>query len=400
MTRFAFLFVVAATAGCGRSSLPVDDDEPRGGDAGAGAQSLDAGLRPSIDAALVDSPFDAAVDAPREPSAKCTGPLKGWSEVDVRLGGDFQRLVAAASSEASGVWLAGGAGPDVKGVTELLRVEVLQRAPRIAEDIALAGTDGWEPLALAVAPERFALVARGPNGDAWLALFARDGTPLERITIDELQRDLGNNMAADVAWAGADIVVAAVRYGEPSDHFVVQRRDSALGARWSEAPWHEPPTTTLSFRFRPNGGVLRTRAALYDVTLAGLSKRPDDVIALGPIGAASSAWTGIDPNGFAQNGFVLEPDNAAIVRGPWPGHQWSGESIPVYESAAGIFITGNVELAPFIGWFSASTLTWIAIPRLGGGGIALGDANNVGAFFVGLEIPHPEQPLRYWGCTR
>ncbi len=387
MSRFAFLLVVAAAACGSRSSLLVPDDN-------AVVVGDDAGIDQRLDAALVDSPVaDARSDASRhDASARCKGRLQGWSEIDVLLGGDFERLVPAAASASSGIWLAGGGRMAVQGATRLMRVAVQQTAPRIAESVSLAGTEGWEPLALALTTAGVALVARAASGDAWIALFARDGTLRQRRTIDELQIDLRYNMEADVAWAGADVIVAALRFGAgATDHFAVQRRDASLAVRWTESP-----TAPQAFRLRPDGSLLRMRAALYDVTQTGLRIDPNPVAALSPIGAASAAWTGID-----SVGFVLERDGAPVVRGGWPGGSFSHNGfIPVYESSAGIFITGNVDLAPFIGWFDATALEWISIPRVGGGGVAFGDANNVGAFFAGIEIPHSEQPLRYWGCTR
>lgn len=378
MARLAFVFVFVGACGS-RTPLLVGDNI-----------EVDSGIRPGADAAINDaSTADARPNAPHDASKRCTGRLQGWAETDVMLGGDFAGLVAA-SPETSGVWLAGGGRADVEGATRVLRVEVRHAQPRLAENVVLAGTEGWQPLALAVSPAGFALVARGARGEAWVALFARDGAITARTTIDELELSLGNNMEGDIAWSGTDVIVAALRFSHP-DRFAVQRRDATLAVRWTESP-----IAPLSFRLRPDGSALRTRAALYAVTSTGLRVDPKPVSALSPIGAARAAWTGID-----SVGFVLERDGAVAVHGAWPGGSFSSNGwIPVYESSAGIFITGNVDLAPFIGWFSATALEWIAIPRLGGGGIAYADDDSVGAFFAGIEIPRSEQPLRYWGCTR
>jgi hypothetical protein len=85
---------------------------------------------------------------------------------------------------------------------------------------------------------------------------------------------------------------------------------------------------------------------------------------------------------------VLERDGFPTARGGWPAGSFSSNGfIPIYESPAGVFITGNVDLTPVIGWFGAAGLTWIAVPRLGGVGVPYGDANDVGLFFAGLELP-------------
>ena len=99
MSRFAFVLVVAAAACGSRSSLLVSDEDPVVGG--------DAGMDQRLDDALVDSPVaDARSDSARhDASARCTGWLRGWSEVDVLLGGDFERLVPAAASASSGIWL-------------------------------------------------------------------------------------------------------------------------------------------------------------------------------------------------------------------------------------------------------------------------------------------------------
>jgi hypothetical protein len=388
MARFAFLLVLMGAACGSRSSLPVPHDEPPLGG--------DAGIAPYDDAAVVDSAVqDAKSEAGRDASARCTGRLQGWSEVDERLGGDFEVLVAAAPSEATGIWLAGGGRVGVQGLTHLLRVEVQDRSPLIAEDVPLESTEGWEPLALAVASTRVALVARGANGEPWLALFTHDGAAAARAQIDELLLDPGNLMEADVAWAGGDLVVAAVRLGH-EDQFLVQRRDASLAVQWSAFPWKEPPTTPLSFRLRPDGSLLRTRSSLYDTAPSGVHLVASGLDAFALIGAAPAAWAGAE-----STAFVLERDDGSVALGKWPGSSWTSNGwIPVYASTTGVFITGNLDLAPVIGWFDATSVEWLAIPRMGGGGIAFADADNVGAFFIGLEIPKPDQPLRYWGCTR
>jgi hypothetical protein len=364
--RFAPVFVLAAAVSCGsRTSLPIDDAK-----------------------GFEDS---AAPEAISEASAQCKGRLQGWSEVDVVLSGDFESIVAAASADASGIWLAGGGRTAVRGETRLLRVEVNRGSPRIAENILLNGTEGWEPLAVAVAKEQIALIARGVDGEPWVALFEYDGNEVQRAAIEPLKPDWANKMEADVAWVGEDVVVAARRLGSP-DPFVVERRSARLFARWSATPAMDQP---FSFRLRPDGSRLRTRSALYEATSSDL-RWSQDRSALSPIGAARKAWTGIDAQGF-----VLERDDGTVVRGGWPGPSWgSNGAIPVYESTTGVFIFGNVEVAPFIGWFTGNELEWIAVPHPSGGGLAVGSDNDVGAFFAGLEIPRSERPLRYWGCTR
>src|SRR5207253_6452166 len=121
--------IATSSAACGsRTPLPIFDDEHADG---AIHPSVDAG---STDASDAGAPRDAST---RDASAKrCTnaGPLDGWFEVDVNLGGDYERLVAAAAWEGSDMWLAAGGRAIENGATRLLRVEVKDGAPRIAED--------------------------------------------------------------------------------------------------------------------------------------------------------------------------------------------------------------------------------------------------------------------------
>ena len=377
-------FIVSlAFAACGsRTSLPGLGEE---------RDEIDAGIQTAVDAGSIATADAAMADATRPDAARkrCPTPLSEWVETDVLLGGDFERVVAAAASDRSEIWLAAGGRASVRGATRLVRVELRAGSPRIAEDIALAATEGWEPLALAVVGPRVAIAARASSGESELAIFSRDGTLVARTSIAALEIEIRYRLEADLAWSGDDLVVAARRFGTP-DHFVVERRDASLALKWSA------PLTSVDFRLRPDGSLLRTSAGLYDVTSSGLRADPSHVTALSPIGAASAAWTGIDATGF-----VLARDGARDVRGGWPGGSFATNGfIPVYESAAGIFITGNVDLGPSIGWFGANDLTWIAVPHLGGGVVPYADANDVGLFFVGIEIPRSEQPLRYWGCSR
>ena len=393
MPRFALALLVAtAVAACGsRTSLPGLDEAPLGD-----AAPVDGGALADAahdDAALRDA---STRDALARTACPLTLPeLHGWAVTDVRLGGDYEGLVAAAASDKSQIWLAGGGRASVLGATQLVRVEVVRGSPRIAETIVLQTTEGWAPLALAVSGARFALAARGASGEALVAVFAHDGTILHRATIDAVEIDLAYTLEADVAWAGQDLVVAMLRMGMGMDHFAVERRDASLTLLWSES-LTPPPLEPASFRLRPDGSSLRTRNALRAVTPSGLGPASPSALLLAPLGAASTAWTGIDPTSF-----VLERDGAGVVRGGWPGGSFGNNGfIPVYESPTGIFILGNVDLGPFIGWFDTTELRWISIPHAGGSGVPYGDADNVGAFFAGIEIPHPDQPLRYWGCTR
>lgn len=371
---------------CGsRTPLPLLDES------GSDAASHDGPDAGSIDA--TDAPVhDAATrDVARK---RCTnaGPLDGWFEVDVNLGGDYERLVSSAAWEGSDIWLATGGRAIENGATRLLRVEVKDGVPRVAESAPLANTEGWEPLALAVSDGKFALAARASGGESKLAVFARDGTLVHQTPIAPLEIDLRFRMEADVAWAGGDVVVAARRFGTP-DHFVVERRDPTLAVRWSV------PLASTAFRLRPDGSKLRTTPTLYAITATELGVEPGQVSPLSPMGAARSAWVGIDPTSF-----VLERDGAPVVHGKWPGQSFASFGyIPVYESSVGILITGNVDLGAQIGLWGAggaNALQWIAVPRQGGGGVPFADANDVGLFMLGIEIPHPEQPLRYWGCMK
>lgn len=344
-----------------------------------------------VDAVLVDAVLaDASSDTPRPDAgpSRCTGPLRGWAEVDMLLGGDYERLVAADAAGASALWLVGGGRTRRNEPARLLRVEIATGIPRVAETIAVPGTESWEPLALATDGMDFILAARGPTGEALLARIERGGRTTASTSVEALRKDLMYRLEADVALRDGDVVLAMRRLGV--DRFVIERRDAALALRWSEA------LTPSSFRLRPDGTRLRTNASLYALEATGLRRMSGAVAVWGTIGATRGAWVGV-----GNKGFELERDDGSTVRGAWPGSTFSGWGyLPAFESTTGVFIAGNVDFAPVLGWFQAGALTWIQVPRSGGAGVPYGEASAVGMFLLGIEIPRPEQPLRYWGCRR
>lgn len=359
------------------------------GSAGERDAAADAPADAALDTPRLDAAPDAALDTPRNDAApsRCTGPLRGWAEVDLLLGGDYERLLAADAPGGTGRWLLGGGRARVSGPSRLLRVEVIAGVPRVAEAATVAGTEGWEPLAFATDGAAFTLAARGPTGEAMLARFDRSGRVSAVASVEALRSDLMYRLEADVAELGDGAVVAMRRLGV--DRFVVERRDAALGLRWSEGL---PPA---AFRLRPGGSMLRTSAALYAVGEGGLGP-PRPAAAWNPIGATRSTWVGL-----GRDGFELERDDGRTARGPWPGASFAGWGyLSAFESPTGVLLAGNVDLGPVLGWFQAESLAWVQVPRLGGSGAPYGDENAVGVFLLGIEIPRPEQPLRYWGCRR
>ncbi len=133
-----------------------------------------------------------------------------------------------------------------------------------------------------------------------------------------------------------------------------------------------------------------------DLDLDHVGVRVGRVVQVGTIGATRSAWVGL-----GNDGFELERDDGRVVRGAWPGTTFPGWGyLPAFESPAGVFIAGNVDFGPVLGWLQSASLAWVQVPRTGGAGVPYGDENAVGMFLLGIEIPRPEQPLRYWGCRR
>ncbi len=89
---------------------------------------------------------------------------------------------------------------------------------------------------------------------------------------------------------------------------------------------------------------------------------------------------------------------------PWPHTQISPPAVVRMYEDTPVFSV-ETELTGVVGYPNKGVLEWLRIestPGASGIGVAVMpviEARRIGLFYVALDIPHPEQPLRYFGRT-
>jgi hypothetical protein len=88
--------------------------------------------------------------------------------------------------------------------------------------------------------------------------------------------------------------------------------------------------------------------------------------------------------------------------GAWPHSQISPPAV-VRTAAGSAVFSLETELTAVIGYATDAGLAWQPIevapdaPGTGAGLFPVIEQGRLGLFYLGLEIPRPEQPLRYFG---
>lgn len=95
-------------------------------------------------------------------------------------------------------------------------------------------------------------------------------------------------------------------------------------------------------------------------------------------------------------------NGSAAWPGAWPHTQISPPAIVRTHGSTGVFAL-ETELTGVVGYPKGNMLEWLRIesqPGASGIGVAVlpvVEERRLGLFYIGLEIPQPEQPLRYFG---
>ena len=376
------------TASCGaRSPLLSASERDAGSEAGSDASvpSVDAGLdgAPGVDAAP-----DGGVDAnDAAPSPTCTDEDPATWEVEhYRDDGDYDRAVAATSGVP---WVA----LNVSGGNVVVKQLGVDATGILVQEAFEIPDSPVYPLALDVNDAYFALATASGvnwNGDLELWLVNRADGSVLRAPVGQPPADPAYTANVVLGLVGNDVVIA---YGRLIDDLgTLEIRDTALAVQ-----------STLPLDDSHVQAVHRSPDAL-DIYVGATA-----VVHVAP---GATTTEPVDPQwqllGGLSDYLVQYGNEIRMVRGddewlgPWPHTQISPPAVLRLNGDRGVFSL-NTELTGVVGYAWGGALAWLRIessPEASGIGVALMPVNQerrVGLFYLGLEIPHPEQPLRYFG---
>ncbi len=365
--RVAALALVALLAACGaRSSLEIRTIATS--DAGAGdVATVD------VDAGPTCNPAD----------------LSTWRIERYRDFGDYERTAVAISGAP---WVA------LKvhgGNIALVNLGVSNQGIALGDRIDIADSPVY-PVALDVDDRRFVMLTTSGinwNGDITLWRIDRiDGTVM-RIPIGP-PADASFTVYSALGLAGDDVVLAYSRPGVSETQGTIELRSDQLAlvqtlsvAEVAFTTVRPSATATdiyagATTRVRAEASTLTTQPAIPDWEVIG----------------------GID-------GFLVEMgDDIRLTHGAdtwnaaWPHTQFSPPAVVRTHGGAAAF-TLETELTAVIGHVTPAGLEWLPIasgpgaPGIGVGLFPVIEDGRLGLFYLGIEIPSPEQPLRYFGLA-
>jgi hypothetical protein len=240
------------------------------------------------------------------------------------------------------------------------------------------------------------LTSSGINGDGDIELWRvdRTGGTILRVPVGNPPTDPGYTSDSAVGLVGSNIVVAYARLAENTG--TIELRDDRLNVIQSLPVGYDSFT------------AVRTSSVAVDVYEGGTSLPAERVHAENGMllpQAADPSWTVIGGLG----GFLVETgtdirmtQGTAAWSGAWPHSQISPPAV-VRTFADKAAFSLETELTAVVGYPTDAGLAWQPIevaPDAPGTGAALLpviEQGRLGLFYLGLEIPSPQQPLRYFG---
>lgn len=313
--------------------------------------------------------------------------LSTWRAERYRDGGDYERTAVALSGVP---WVA----LKVRDGNIVLAKLGLDPAKGIVFDerIEIPNSPVY-PVGLDVDADRFVMLTTTGinwNGDAALWRIDRHTQAVKQVPVGAPPADPANTIDSALGLAGSNVVLAYGRLAQGDG--VIELRDDELVVTQSS-----PIASTTYTAVHPKDGAV-------------------DVY-LGPSGSihaeAGSLTTAPTEQGWqvigGYDGFLVEigqqirlSHGQVIATGPWPHTQISPPAILRTDGDRAAFSL-ETELTAVVGHTTSKGLEWLAIestpdaPGTGLGLLPVIEKGRLGLFYLGLEIPHPEQPLRYYG---
>lgn len=366
--------------------------------AGAGLISCGARTPPTIDDAEGDgtggSASTSAATASTGPGGSGGGldcvltDLATWKPERYRDFGDYERAAVATSGVP---WVA----------LKVREGNIVIERLGIEDDVGITVLEAFElpdspvyPVALDVSDERFVVLTTTGinwNGDVELWSVDRHSGSVLRAPIGEPPADPAYTVGSALGLVGADVVVAYSRLID--DEGVVELRDAQLQVIESRA------VSSVSFQ------AVRGFDEALDVYLGAVSRLRFQ--------GRTITEEAVDPTwhilGGLEDYLVQYGDEIRLAHddqiwsGPWPHTQISPPAVVRKGADGRVAFTLETELTSVVGHPGATGLEWMPIEAApGASGIGVGllpvlQEGRLGQLYLGLEIPMPEQPLRYFG---
>jgi hypothetical protein len=310
-----------------------------------------------------------------------------WSAEHHRDDGDYERAAVATSGVP---WVA-------------LKVQdgnVVVRQLGVDEQAGILVLDSFEipdspvyPVALDVSDTRFVLLTTTGinwNGDVDLWSVDRASGAVIRAPVGDPPMDPAYTVGSAIGLLGDDVAIAYSRLAD--DQGTIEIRDAALQVVTSM------PVDGVSFT-----AVRRSPSALDIYAGANLRVHIEaGAITAEPTEPGWTAMGGLEDYLVEYGDQIRMTQGDQVWSGPWPHSQISPPAVVRAHGGRAVFSL-ETELTGVVGYPSDGELHWMPIePAPGASGIGLAllpvlEEGRMGLFYLGLEIPHPEQPLRYFG---
>lgn len=310
-----------------------------------------------------------------------------WSAEHHRDDGDYERATVATSGVP---WVA----------LKVRDGNVVVRQLGVDEQAGILVLDSFEipdspvyPVALDVSDTRFVLLTTTGinwNGDVELWSVDRASGAVLHAPVGEPPIDPAYTIGSAIGLLGDDVAIAYSRLID--DQGTIEIRDAALQVVTST------PVDGVSFN-----AVRRSPSALDIYAGANLRVHIEaGAITTEPTEPGWTAMGGLKDYLVQYGDQIRMTHGDQVWSGPWPHSQISPPAV-VREHGGRAVFSLETELTGVVGYPSGGELHWMPIepaPDAPGIGLALlpvlGEG-RMGLFYLGLEIPQPEQPLRYFG---
>jgi len=356
------------SAGCGaRTSLDTDEVTSSGAGAGGGSTASVGGGGGS----------DCRIDD-----------LSSWEIERYRDFGDYERAAVATSGVP---WVA-LKNRDGNIVLEKLAIDDLYGIV-VTESIDLQDSPVY-PVGFDVSQRHFAILTTTGlnwNGDVELWSIDRMTGEIARGPVGDPPANASFTVGSALALLDDEIVVATGRLAD--DVGVIELRGADLSLRAS--------LTVESTNFT---AVHQVEHAV-DVYLGpqGRVHVANDTFTQEPVDPSWAVLGGLDDALVQFDATFQLVDGADVYEGPWPHSQISAPAV-LRRGGGRVAFSLETELTAVVGYPAGpGQLGWMEIePSSDASGLGVGllpvtEEGRLGVLYLGLEIPHPEQPLRYFG---
>jgi hypothetical protein len=250
------------------------------------------------------------------------------------------------------------------------------------------------PVALDVDDRRFVLLTTSGvnwNGDVELWRIDREGGGILRVPVGDPPADPAFTVGSTLGLAGDDVVLAYSRLADDSG--TVELRDDQLQIIQSQHVGGSSFTGVWS-----SAGV--------DVYV-GATSRVHAAAGVLTETSVDPGWPvigGLEGYLVGMGSTIRLTEGAHVWSAEWPHSQISTPAVVRTDGDRAAFAL-ETELTAVVGHVRGESLEWLRIegaegaPGTGVRLLPVVEQGRLGLFYLGLEVPHPEQPLRYYGLA-